>query len=99
MKSLEVKEYSAQTIVQWLSEGMLNPDPIGQRPPTSSGPKKSIGIIASMLDGYGMGMITIRDISDDDFLRALYGCDYLVIDGGHRCRALLQCCCAGCAWL
>ena len=90
MKSLEVKEYSAQTIVDWLRTGMLNPDPIGQRPPTASGPKKSIGIIASMLDGYGMGMVTIRDISDDPFLRTLYGCDYLVIDGGHRCRALLQ---------
>ena len=83
-----VKVMSAQEIVDLLNTGKLNPDPIGQRPPVSSGVKKSIAIIKGLMSGYGAGMLTIRDIRNDVEAQKIYGCDYLVIDGGHRCRAL-----------
>ena len=79
---------SAQEIVDLLNTGKLNPDPIGQRPSVSSGVKKSVAIIKSITSGYGCGMLTIRDIRNDLVAQAIYGCDYLIIDGGHRCRAL-----------
>lgn len=79
---------SAQEIVDLLITGRLNPDPIGQRPPVSSGVKKSVAIIKGIMEGYGCGMLTIRDIRNDTDAQKIYGCDYLVIDGGHRCRAL-----------
>ena len=47
-------------------------------------------IIRGAMDGYGIGMLTIRDIRNDPFARAIYGCDFLIIDGGHRCRALTK---------
>jgi len=83
-----VKVMSAQEIVDLLNTGKLNPDPIGQRPPVSSGVKKSVAIIKGLMSGFGCGMLTIRDIRNDKESQKIYGCDYLVIDGGHRCRAL-----------
>ena len=90
MKQLDYKKVNAMELYLMLDSGDLNPDPIGQRPPTSSGPKKSIGIIKSLIEEFGVGMITIRDISNDPIAQAIYGCKYLVIDGGHRCRAIMQ---------
>lgn len=83
-----VEVMSAQKIVDLLNTGKLNPDPIGQRPPVSSGVKKSVAIIKGLMNGYGCGILTIRDIRNDTKAQKIYGCDYLVIDGGHRCRAL-----------
>lgn len=69
--------------------GKINPNPIGQRPPTTEGWGKSKGIIESLLKGYSIGSITLRDIRNDKEAQKVYkGTDYLVIDGGHRIRAL-----------
>ena len=79
----EVKVMSAQEIVDLLNTGKLNPDPIAQRPAVSSGVKKSVAIIRALMNGYGCGMLTLRDIRNDPIAQAIYGCDYLVVDGGH----------------
>ena len=82
---------SALDIVQLTLSGKLNPDPIGQRPPTAQGYSKSEEIIKSLLSGVGIGMITLRDISQDEEMQKIYpGVHYLVIDGGHRIRALIK---------
>lgn len=86
--AIEIK--SAQELIMLTLSGKLNTDPIGQRPPVSKGFTKSIQIIESMLNGNGIGMITLRDISNDVEAQKIYpGVDYLVIDGGHRIRALV----------
>lgn len=82
---------SAFEIIQLAITGKLNPDPIGQRPPTSQGYSKSEEIVKSLLSGVGIGMITLRDISQDEEMQKIYpGVHYLVIDGGHRIRALVK---------
>ncbi len=82
---------SALEIIQLTLSGKLNPDPIGQRPPTSQGYTKSEGIIKSLLNGYGVGMITLRDISEDEDMQKVYpGVLYTVIDGGHRIRDMVK---------
>ena len=74
----------------------LHPNPIGQRPAVPS-ITKPIEIINAMLDGFFTGAILIRDIRPSDDVdpkfwkaaRKKYpGRDFLVIDGGHRSRAL-----------
>lgn len=83
------KMVSALELIDLIIRGKINPDPIGQRGPVTQGTGKSEGIIESLLDGYGIGMITLRDIREDADMQKLYpGTDYLVIDGGHRTRAL-----------
>jgi hypothetical protein len=85
-KVLKVKE-----IIEMTLSGKLNPDPIAQRPATSESPTKSQEIIAAMLKDLGVGMITVRDISKDKEMQKVYpGVQYIVIDGGHRIRALKQ---------
>ena len=80
---------SAYEIVQLSITGKLNANPIGQRPPTSQGYSKSEEIIKSLLSGVGIGMVTLRDITQDEEMQKVYpNTDYLVIDGGHRIRAL-----------
>jgi hypothetical protein len=82
---------SALDLIQLTISGKLNPDPIGQRPPTSQGYSKSEEIIKSLLSGVGIGMVTLRDISADEEMQKIYpGVHYLVIDGGHRIRALVK---------
>lgn len=82
---------TAHEIIQLVLTGKLNPDPIGQRPPTSQGYTKSQDIIRSLLSGVGIGMVTLRDISQDPEMQKVYpGVLYLVIDGGHRVRALVK---------
>ncbi len=82
---------SAFDIIQLAISGKLNPDPIGQRPPTSQGYAKSEEILKSLISGVGIGMITLRDISEDEEMQKIYpGVHYLVIDGGHRIRALVK---------
>ena len=85
------KVVTVRELIDLTNSGKLNPDPISQRPTTSSGPKKSQGIISAIAHGYGVGMITVRDISRDDEMQKVYpGVQYLVIDGGHRVRALVE---------
>jgi len=82
---------SAQDLILQTISGKINPDPIGQRPPVSLGHGKSVAIVKCLLDGYSIGMITLRDISGNKEMEERYpGVKYLVIDGGHRVRALTQ---------
>lgn len=72
----------------------LHPNPIGQRPPTidTYQNSKNVGIIQSVLNGFGIDTLIIRDIScynEMHVLRLMYGSfTHLIIDGGHRCRAI-----------
>lgn len=76
-------------IVHMTLSKTLNPDPISQRPAVSSGVKKSQEIVEAILNNYGVGMLTVRDITNDESMQKIYpGQKYLVIDGGHRVRAL-----------
>ena len=74
----------------------INPNPIGQRPPTIAGYQnpKNVGIIESILRGYGVDTIYLRDLTvygNDDPIRMVYpNVGYLTVDGGHRCRAIRQ---------
>lgn len=76
-------------VIQDVRDGLINPDPIGQRPPVTTGPKKSQGIINSILNRYSIGTITVRDIADDLENQKTYpDVKWLVVDGGNRIRAL-----------
>ena len=69
--------------------GFINPDPIGQRPPVQSGPRKAQGIIESIIKGFSIGTITVRDIKNDEKNQEVYpGVEWLVLDGGNRIRAI-----------
>lgn len=82
---------SVAHIIDLAVNGKLNPDPISQRPATSSGFKKGQEIIEAIKSGVGVGMITVRDISKDPKMQEVYpGVHYLVIDGGHRVRAFAE---------
>lgn len=89
MKST-IKVMSLQEIVNLAITGKLDPNPIGQRPPVTSGIKKSVRIVRSMLNGFGCGMLTIRDIREDEEAKKIYKADFLIIDGGHRVRASVK---------
>jgi hypothetical protein len=83
-------QMTVQEVVHLAITGKLNPDPIGQRPPTSQGNTKNEEIVKSLLSGVGIGMITLRDISEDEEMQKKYpGVKYLVIDGGHRVRGVV----------
>lgn len=72
----------------------LNPDPLYQRNSTVDAYQcdKNVGIILSIFQGFGIDTIIVRDISVYEKtaeLRKLYPYyKYLVVDGGHRCRAV-----------
>jgi len=90
MKTVYLQK-SALDLIQLAISGKLNSDPIGQRPPTSQGYAKSEKIVRSLILNIGIGMITLRDISQDEEMQKIYpGVHYLVIDGGHRIRALVR---------
>ena len=83
------KSVQLARVIQDVTIGAINPDPIGQRPSVTSGPKKAQGIIDSILNGYSIGTITIRDITDDVENQKIYpNVDWLVVDGGNRIRAI-----------
>ena len=87
---VEFKTISALELIANAQSGKINSDPIAQRPPVSQGSSKSQQIVKSLLDGYGIGMLTFRDISNDVDMQKIYpGVKHLVIDGGHRVRALV----------
>jgi hypothetical protein len=74
-----------------IRDGDLHPNPIGQREPTVLGfdNVKNQGIIKAIFKGNGIGTITVRDISKDKEMQKVYpGVKWLVIDGGHRTRAI-----------
>ena len=75
--------------IEEVRNGTINPDPIGQRPPVSTGLKKPRGIIDSVINGYSIGVITVRDIWEDDENQKIYeNVKWLVMDGGNRIRAM-----------
>lgn len=85
-----VKKMTRRQIIKLIRHGKLNPNPIGQRPPVPSR-TKSTAIINAMIEGYFTGSMIIRDIREDEEAKKVYpGHDYIVIDGGHRCRALVS---------
>lgn len=77
-----------------VTSSTLNPDPIYQRAPTIGTYQhpKNEGIILSIFNGFGIDTLIFRDISEYDMtvdIRKLYpNYKYLVIDAGHRCRAV-----------
>ena len=84
-----IKQKTIQDVLNEVTVGIINPDPIGQRPPVQSGWKKSQGIIDSILRGFSVGTITVRDIKNDSKNQKVYkGVDWLVLDGGNRIRAI-----------
>ena len=84
-----IREKSLQEVLNEVTVGTINPDPIGQRPPVQSGWNKSQGIIDSILRGFSVGTITVRDIENDSKNQEIYqGVNWLVLDGGNRIRAI-----------
>ena len=84
-----ISTFKVADLIDMAESGLLNPNPIGQRPPTSQGYAKSIGIVTSYFRNGSAGIITLRNISEDEEMQKVYpGCKYLVIDGGHRIRAI-----------
>ena len=86
-------QMSVDTLYTMMHDRELNPDPIEQRPPTSSKNTKSIEIITALQQGISSGFITVRDISNDIVNKELYrrtnrNVIWNIIDGGHRSRAL-----------
>lgn len=84
---------TVKQISDMINKKELNPDPVGQRPPlfTTIGSKKDRGIISAIMIGLGIGSLTLRDITEttEEKVKKMYvGYDSLVIDGGHRCRAI-----------
>ena len=71
----------------------LHTNPVGQRSATSAvfGNKKNKRIIECIMDGTGIGLMIFRDITkcDEEEIKRLYPTfKALVIDGGHRTRAI-----------
>jgi len=84
----EVETKTVMDVIQDTIAGVINPDPIGQRPPVTSGNKKKQNIVDSILKGYSVGAITVRNIENDKENQKIYpGVKWLVIDGGHRIRS------------
>ena len=71
--TIEYSVIPVQKIVDMVITKVLNPNPIGQRGPTSSGFKKSAKIMETVVTGQGFGMLSIRDIRDNPVAKAIYG--------------------------
>ena len=93
LSPLESSQWSLSKLLDMISVNQINANPIGQRPPTSS-PKKTLvvsrQIIETIFRGYSIGSIILRNITNDTQARNIYErvFKYLVIDGGHRIRAI-----------
>lgn len=82
MMTMTRKEY-----LDLMISGKVEPNPIGQRPQVP-GQTKSQKIVEASFNGFFMGALILRDISNDEKAQKTYpGVKYLVIDGGHRSRA------------
>lgn len=79
-------------LIEGMGSSDINEKPICQRNPVGAGYKKSQAIIGALASGLGVGSMAIRDISDESRFSkelSLYnGATKLVLDGGHRCRAI-----------
>jgi len=89
--SKKVEVWSLKDLINNVLTKQVNPDPITQRPQVTE-PNKPLKIIEALInDGtFGAGII-LRDIRNDVEAQKLYpGVSYLIIDGGHRTRALVS---------
>jgi len=89
----EIENLSVDQLCQMMLRGELNCNPVGQRPPVKANPDndKNKGIIECLYSGIGIGLIIVRDIRKckEEEIKKIYPNNYyLVIDGGHRCRAI-----------
>lgn len=86
-------QWGLDKLLDMIDHNQINANPIGQRPPTSS-PKKTLvvsrEIIETIFKGYSIGSIILRNITNDTQAKDIYDkvFKYLVIDGGHRIRAI-----------
>ena len=76
-------DYKTVTIKEWIRDYLKQTDhqPVGQRLPVDYTNAKSIDIIESLVDGKGIGMLTLVKENNEFYV-------YESIDGGHRKRAL-----------
>jgi hypothetical protein len=89
MEYINEKQIPMMDIIMDVNAGIINPDPIGQRPNITSGWTKAQGIIESLITGFPVGSIAVRDITNDVPNQLVYpGVKWLIIDGGHRIRAI-----------
>jgi len=87
MKQYVIVQMSRKDVIDMMLQSKLNPDPIGQRPPVP-GRKKSQDIVEASIKRFFMGVLIVRDISNDAEAQKIYpGVKWLIIDGGHRSRA------------
>jgi len=79
-------------VLDAINKKVLQHIPVSNRPGTvDSGPNaKNTGIINSILKHFGINTLVLRNITKSARHIKLYGQSYkyLVIDGGHRCRAI-----------
>jgi hypothetical protein len=82
--------WTLQDLITQVLTSAVNPDPITQRPQVPEANKSQKILEALINDGtFGAGII-LRDITKDTEAQKLYpGVSYLIIDGGHRTRALI----------
>jgi len=91
-----VSEYKPTTVRElnrMLCESEIHSDPVGQRLPTNSAHDslKNKRIIECIQNGTGIGLITVRNIencAEKEVKRIYKNHKALVIDGGHRTRAI-----------
>jgi hypothetical protein len=80
-------------ITKKVTDKVLEINPADNRASTvaSDGNSKNTGIILSIINKLGISALTLRDITDSARHNKLYGKSYkyLVMDAGHRCRAIL----------
>ena len=87
----ETKSHTIGELYALIRDLALNPNPIGQRDSTEEAAQsiKNEGIIRAIISGTGIGLLIFRDIVHEKALQALYNnVKMLVIDGGHRLRAI-----------
>lgn len=87
------KQLTIGKLYDMVMKGELHPDPVSQRPATIAklSNAKNKRIIECLMDGTGIGLMIVRDIEncDEEEVRRLYpNYKALVIDGGHRSRAI-----------
>jgi hypothetical protein len=87
------KQLTLEKLHDMLVKGELHPDPVSQRPATIAAfdNAKNKRIIECIMDGTGIGLMIVRDIQncDEEEVKRLYpNYKALVIDGGHRTRAI-----------
>jgi len=88
MKTYTSNPMTRREIIDLMRRGLLNANPVGQRPGIPS-KTKPVSIINAMLDEFFTGAIILRDIREDEKAQEMYpNQSYLVIDGGNRTRAM-----------